>query len=85
MFIPTHKIITDYKITYEYEVPEDAIICDQVFEFTINNCKTYDEAFNAWCDNKEPGMVKDWFIQPREITHQDQVNIEVYELVLAEV
>lgn len=84
MFIPAHKIITDYKITYEYDVPEQAVIYNTVFEFEIKDCKTYDVAYNTWIENREPGRLKDWYINPVVKTRSQVINAEVYELVLAD-
>jgi len=84
MFIPTHKLITDYKITYEYDVPETAYIYDMEFKFEVSGCKTYEEAYTTWIDNKEKGMIKDWIIEPVVKTRSQVINAEVYELVLAD-
>lgn len=84
MFIPTHKIITDYKITYQYDVPEDAEIYNSIYEFEIKDCKTYIDAYNTWVENREPGRLKDWYIDPVVKTRSQVIDQEVYNLVLAE-
>jgi hypothetical protein len=84
MFIKADKIKTEYKITYEYDVPEDSFIYNKVYEVVIKDCQSYFQAYNTWMETRQPGRLRDWYIDSVQSNHQDRVNEEVYQLVLAE-
>ena len=86
MFIQASKLKRDYVISYQFDLPEDAFLYNKVFEFKVRDCRSFDEAYNAWDDFMagERRSVRDWYCDVIPKTRQQQINDEVYELVLAD-
>jgi hypothetical protein len=83
MFLPAYKLKRDYIVSYELDVPEEHILYNQVFSRRVSDCASAYLAFEQVADGVEY-RVRDWYIDAVEKTHQDYVNEQVYELVLAE-
>lgn len=82
MLLPKHKLKRDYKITWtEYQHPEDPVF-NVVYTKIIKNCYNQFEAYELWYAGLEYDY-DDFEIDAVELTHQDQVNLAVYDIVLA--
>jgi hypothetical protein len=86
MFIQASKLKRDYVISYQFDLPEDAFLYDKVFEFKVKDCRSFDEAYNAWNDfmEFERRDVRDWYCDAIPKTRQQMINDEVYELLLSD-
>jgi len=92
MFLPTHKLKRDYKIIWEeaYRVKADnddgyEMVYDE-YECIVKDCLTKHQAWETWYDSvleTDYDDVSYVDVEPVEMTHQDRINDEVYQLVLA--
>ena len=82
MLVAKHKLKRDYKITWtEYQHPEDTSF-NVVHTKVIKNCYNQFEAYELWYAGLEYDY-DDFEIDAVELTHQDLVNLAVYDIVLA--
>jgi len=92
MFLPANKLKRDYKITWEesYRVRQDNDEYEMVYEqyeCIVKDCFTQHDAWETWYDSvleTDYDDVSFVDIEAVELTHQDRVNAEVYQLVLTE-
>ena len=86
MFIPANKLKRDYIITYEYDVSQDDVLYNKVFEYKVKDCRSFDDAYIQWSDfiSKDKMSLRDWYCDVIPKTRQQLINDEVYELVLAD-
>lgn len=83
MLIPAHKLKRDYIITWTDATFLDEETFGSEYTKVITDCLSEGEAFEQWYETLEYDY-EDLYIDQVELTHQDRINAEVYELVLAE-